>query len=209
MLRLLWLWVDLASMADRETATGDLGLVQAFVNTLDLMPVAEELKDPNTLHAWLVANRLLEPAEPVSEEEWRHALAVREAIRSVIGGNTGLSVYPVDIATLNQAATQSRLRMRFGRGGKPRLEPQAPGAVGAIGRLVATLYTAMQEEDWTRLKLCGSDDCRWVFYDRSKNHSSRWCKMASCGNREKARRFRQKKTGNAGIDQSAPFESQQ
>ena len=177
-------------MADRETAAGDLGLVQAFVNTLDLMPLVEELKDPNTLRAWLVANQLLQPSEPVTEEDWKHAIAVREAIRGVIGGNTGFAVYPVDIATLNQAASQSRLRMRFGRRGKPRLEPEATGAVGAIGRLVATLYTAMQEEDWSRLKLCGSDDCRWVFYDRSKNHSSRWCKMASCGNREKARRFR-------------------
>jgi predicted RNA-binding Zn ribbon-like protein len=179
-------------MADRETATGDLGLVQAFVNTLDLMPVSDELKDPNTLQAWLVANHLLEPAETVTEDDWKHAIAVREAMRSVVGGNSGLPVYPVDIATLNEAASQSRLRMRFGREGKPRLEPAAPGAVGAIGRLVATLYTAMQNEDWTKLKLCGSDECRWVFYDRSKNHSSRWCRMESCGNREKARRFRQK-----------------
>jgi predicted RNA-binding Zn ribbon-like protein len=108
----------------------------------------------------------------------------------VIGGNTGLRVFPVDLATLNEAAAASRLRMRFGTGGKPRLEPEAVGAVGAIGRLVATLYSAMQDEGWQRLKLCGSDACRWAFYDRSKNHSSRWCTMASCGNREKARRFR-------------------
>jgi len=49
----------------------------------------------------------------------------------------------------------------------------------------------VQAEDWERLKLCDSDPCRWAFYDRSKNQSSRWCKMASCGNREKARRFRE------------------
>ena len=177
-------------MADRETASGDLGLIQAFVNTLDVKPGVEELNDSNTLQAWLVANRLLEPSQAVSEDDWRHALAVREAIRNVIGANTGHPVYPIDVATLNQAASQSRLRMRFGRGGKPRVEPEAPGAVGAIGRLVATLYAAMQDEEWPRLKLCGSDECRWVFYDRSKNHSSRWCTMKSCGNREKARRFR-------------------
>ena len=180
-------------MGDRETAPGDLGLIQAFVNTLDLMPLSDELKNPNTLQAWLVAKHLLEPDEPVTEQEWKHALAVREAIRNVVGGNSGLPVYPVDIATLNEAASQSRLRMRFGRAGKPRVEPEARGGVGAIGRLVATLYSAMQDEEWMRLKLCGSDECRWVFYDRSKNHSSRWCTMASCGNREKARRFRRKR----------------
>jgi predicted RNA-binding Zn ribbon-like protein len=178
-------------MADRETATGELGLIQAFVNTLDLMPRDEELKDPNTLGDWLVARGLMDEGQAVDESDLKHAIAVREAMRGLIGANSGLRVYPVDLATLTQAAQESRLRMRFGRGGKPRLEPEAAGAVGAIGRLVATLYSAMQDEGWERLKLCNSDPCRWVFFDRSKNQSSRWCRMASCGNREKARRFRE------------------
>src|SRR5437868_6813097 len=135
-------------MAERETATGELGLVQAFVNTVDLMPGNEELTDPNTLQAWLVARGLLDPGQPVDESDLRHALAIREAMRSVIGGNSGGRIYPVDLATLNEAATASRLRMRFGADGRARLEPEASGAVGALGRLVATLYSAMQGEGW-------------------------------------------------------------
>jgi predicted RNA-binding Zn ribbon-like protein len=177
-------------MADRQTATGELGLVQAFVNTVDLQDGPEELEDPNTLKAWLVARVLMDGSQPVGEADLRHAIAVREAMRGLIGANSGFPVYPVDVATLNEAAATSRLRMRFGADGKPRLEPDVPGVVGAMGRLVATLYAAMALEDWTRLKLCRSATCRWAFYDRSKNHSSRWCTMASCGNREKARRFR-------------------
>ncbi len=179
-------------MSERQTATGDLGLVQAFVNTLDMEPGSEELKDPNTLRDWLVARGLMEGAQSLGDADLRHAIALREAMRSMIGGNSGLRVYPVDLATLNEAATASRLRMKFGADGLARLEPEAAGAVGAIGRLVASLYAAMQTEEWDRLKLCGSGTCRWAFYDRSKNHSSRWCTMASCGNREKARRFRKK-----------------
>ncbi len=177
-------------MSDRETASGVVGLVQAYVNTVDLQDGPEELKDPNTLKAWLVANRLADPAVEFGEDDYRHAIALREAMRGVIGANSGQPVYPVDLATLNGAATASGLRMRFGADGRPRLEPEAPGAVGAMGRLVAALYAAMQEADWARLKLCGRQACRWAFYDRSKNRSSRWCTMASCGNREKARRFR-------------------
>lgn len=177
-------------MADRETATGDIGLVQAFVNTVDLQDGPEELGDPNTLKAWLVAKSLLAGSEPVDASDLKHAIALREAIRSVIGANSGSKVYPVDIATLNEAATASGLRMRFGADGRPRLEPETTGVVAAMGRIVATMYAAMEDEDWTRLKLCRSQNCRWAFYDRSKNHSSRWCTMASCGNREKARRFR-------------------
>jgi predicted RNA-binding Zn ribbon-like protein len=134
----------------------------------------------------------------VDESDLKHAIAVREAMRGVIGGNTAQRVYPVDVATLNEAAAASRLRMRFGPDGTPRLEPEVTGAVGALGRLVAALYAAMKEPEWERLKLCGSDECRWAFYDRSKNRSSRWCTMASCGNREKARRFRKQHRHAAG-----------
>jgi len=177
-------------VADRQTATGELGLVQAFVNTVDLQDGPEELQDPNTLKGWLVAKGLLDGSQGVDASDLKHAIALREAIRSVIGANSGSRVYPVDIATLNEAASASGLRMRFGADGKPRLEPEATGVVAAMGRIVAAMYAAMEGEEWTRLKLCSSQSCRWAFYDRSKNHSSRWCTMASCGNREKARRFR-------------------
>jgi len=153
-------------MSERETAGGELGLIQAFVNTVDLDPGVEELKDPNTLRAWLVANKLMPGHHPVDDSDLKNALAVREAMRGVIGGNSALPIYPVDLATLNSAAAASRLRMRFAPDGRPRLEPEASGAVGAIGRLVAALYSAMQDEEWERLKLCGSGTCRWAFYDR-------------------------------------------
>ena len=180
-------------MSERETAEGELGLVQAFVNTLDLEPGKEDLTDPNTLKGWLVARGLMDDSLPVDEADLKHGIALREAMRGVIGGNSGLRIYPVDLATLNEAATASRLRMRFAADGRARLEPDSSGAVGAMGRLVATLYSAMQDPDWERLKLCNSGTCRWAFYDRSKNRSSRWCTMASCGNREKARRFRSRR----------------
>ncbi len=179
-------------MADRETATGVVGLVQAYVNTVDVQDGPDELSDPNTLGAWLDAHELMASGQTVTEADLKHAIAVREAIRGVIGANSGARVYPLDIATLNEAAAASRLRARFGAGGKARLEPEAGGVAGAMGRIVAALFAAMADEDWSRLKLCGSETCRWAFFDRSRNHSSRWCAMASCGNRQKARRFRER-----------------
>ncbi len=176
-------------MSEREAA-GDLGLLQAFVNTVDLGDGPDELKEPNTLKAWMVARNLMDETHRVEDSDVRHAVAVREAIRGVIGGNTGLPLYPVDSATLNEVASASRLHIRFGPDGRPRLEPEASGVVGALGRIVAALYAAARDERWSRLKLCGDPTCRWAFYDLSRNHSSRWCDMASCGNRQKARRFR-------------------
>jgi predicted RNA-binding Zn ribbon-like protein len=179
-------------MPDRETATGALGLVQAFVNTADLDPGTDDLSDPGALKKWLVERRLMAANQPAGEADLKHAVALREAIRGTIGASSGGTVYPVDLATLNGAVSASRLLPRFGPGGKARLESHVDGVEGALGRIVAAVFAAMNEEDWTRLKLCGSATCRWAFYDQSRNHSSRWCKMASCGNRQKAKRFRER-----------------
>lgn len=43
-----------------------------------------------------------------------------------------------------------------------------------------------------RVKLCPTEDCRQAFFDRSRNSSRTWCTMAVCGNRVKARTFRNK-----------------
>ncbi len=39
-----------------------------------------------------------------------------------------------------------------------------------------------------RVGCCSDPDCAWVFLDTSRNRSRRWCSMADCGNRNKARR---------------------
>ncbi len=179
-------------MAERGTASGALGLVQTFVNSVDLQEGPEELSDPVALGAWLVAKGLMAAGSPVGAADLQHAIGLREAVRNVIGANSGGTIYPVDLATLNQAASASRLRARFGADGRPRLEPEVVGVDGAMGRIVAAVFAAMADDRWTQLKLCASPTCRWVFFDQSRNHSSRWCEMSSCGNRQKARRFRQR-----------------
>ena len=42
------------------------------------------------------------------------------------------------------------------------------------------------------VRRCASDDCAWLFLDKSKNHGRRWCEMRVCGNRDKARRYYQR-----------------
>ena len=177
-------------MADRETATGPIGLVQAFVNSVDLEDGPETLTSPEALARWLSDRGLMPAGAASDQDDLRHAVALREALRGMIGANSGSAVYPIDVATLNEAASASKLRARFGSDGRARLEPDVSGVTGALGRIVAAAFAGMADEDWSRLKLCGSHTCRWAFFDRSRNHSSRWCTMAACGNRAKARRFR-------------------
>ena len=43
-----------------------------------------------------------------------------------------------------------------------------------------------------RIRICANDTCRWIFYDESRAGRRRWCDMATCGNRAKARRHRER-----------------
>ncbi|WP_257350784.1 CGNR zinc finger domain-containing protein [Pseudalkalibacillus decolorationis] len=62
----------------------------------------------------------------------------------------------------------------------------APIVQSAIDILVS-------EKELKRVKKCEGDPCGWLFLDTSRNRSRRWCSMADCGNRAKARRFYQNK----------------
>jgi len=54
-----------------------------------------------------------------------------------------------------------------------------------------------------RIRICDSETCRWLFYDESRAGRRRWCDMATCGNRAKARRHRARQSETA-TDGAAP-----
>jgi predicted RNA-binding Zn ribbon-like protein len=54
------------------------------------------------------------------------------------------------------------------------------------------VWRLFEDEDLGRLRQCGDDGCGWLFLDRSKNGSRRWCSSADCGNRARARRHYQR-----------------
>lgn len=47
----------------------------------------------------------------------------------------------------------------------------------------------ISEKELSRVKKCEGYPCGWLFLDTSRNRSRRWCSMADCGNRAKAKRF--------------------
>jgi predicted RNA-binding Zn ribbon-like protein len=182
-------------------APGSLGLVQDFVNTLELEPgpreeAVEQIGTPEALTAWLVERGLLSDG-PAGVADVARALELREAIRRLLFANNGGQVDEADLALLNRAVGECGLRPRFVAGGRVVLEPAAKDARGALGRLLAAVSQAMSEGSWHRLKACADEGCRWAFYDSSKNRAGHWCSMESCGNRAKARQFRQRRRATA------------
>jgi predicted RNA-binding Zn ribbon-like protein len=59
---------------------------------------------------------------------------------------------------------------------------------GLVGTLAMAAARLLERADLTRLRECQDDDCGWLFLDRSKNGSRRWCSSADCGNRARAKR---------------------
>nr|WP_206529561.1 ABATE domain-containing protein [Brevibacillus sp. SYP-B805] len=68
----------------------------------------------------------------------------------------------------------------------------AKGWPDVIGRIAESFARLLAEEDLRRLKICDNDDCRWVFFDESRNRVRRWCDDKMCGNLLKVRRFRER-----------------
>jgi predicted RNA-binding Zn ribbon-like protein len=170
-----------------------LGLVQAFVNTVELLEDAqEEIGTPEALGVWLAERGLL-AAGPVSAGDQAMAIELREALRRLLLANNGSPLREADLAVLNRVALDSGLRPRFLVGGVVALEPAATGVQGALGRLLAAVAGAMGQGSWGRLKACADPACQWAFYDTSKNWSRHWCSMEVCGNRAKARQFRRRR----------------
>lgn len=71
--------------------------------------------------------------------------------------------------------------------------------VAADDRLAARALLAWDHLRRTapgRLRPCANEECELYLIDRSKANTARWCSMAVCGNRMKARRHYQRRREN-------------
>jgi predicted RNA-binding Zn ribbon-like protein len=60
---------------------------------------------------------------------------------------------------------------------------------GPLRQVVDAAVGLITSSDIDSVRECSEKTCRWLFLDRSRNHSRRWCDMQLCGNRSKAKRF--------------------
>ena len=176
----------------RNEAPGELELVRRFVNTRDVEEGSDELHSPDALLTWFAGVDLLDDEAAADEEDLKRALALREGIRALLLANSGEETETGRIRELNRSIGSVYLTVRFYDNGEATLKPESPGVSAALGRILAAVVRATDEGIWGRLKVCTNDACQWAFYDRSRNRSGKWCTMEVCGNRMKARAFRQR-----------------
>jgi predicted RNA-binding Zn ribbon-like protein len=176
-----------------QSAPGRLELIRGFVNTLDLEHDADELSTGVAASDWLARNELPGGQRPLDRGELERLLAVREALRELLlANNSGQPPPAAALATLNEQSEDAAIGLRFSAAGAE-LVTRCDGVDSSIARLLAIVHEAMGDQTWRRLKACPADDCRWAFYDRSRNRSGTWCDMGDCGNRAKARAYRERR----------------
>lgn len=70
--------------------------------------------------------------------------------------------------------------------------PVGDAFAGLVIPIVESAADALILGELPRVRRCGDGRCHRVFFDNTRNGRRRWCDMATCGNRAKAARHREK-----------------
>ncbi|MEU6131685.1 CGNR zinc finger domain-containing protein [Saccharopolyspora sp. NPDC047091] len=154
----------------------DVELLLALLNSRPVLDGAErdELATDETARAWAVAH-----GGTGTAAELRALRQVRDGLTAVVLGRR-------PVAVLAGALDGVHRRPALGDDG---VSWELTAAAEALLPARAVLGWAWVAEHLPgRLRPCGNDECRLFLLDRSKANKARWCSMATCGNRMKARR---------------------
>ncbi len=168
-----------------------LSRIQALVNTLDRESGADRLALAADAEPWLQDQGLLPPGRVPTADELHTIRELREALRAMLVHNAGGPAPTTgQLAPLSRIAHASAARIQLGVDGALQVAADGESLDGRLLGLLLVIADAQRDGTWAYLKACGNDDCRWAFYDRSRNHGGTWCDMATCGNKLKNREFR-------------------
>ena len=172
----------------------------------------DHLPDPPALLRWAARAGLVDDREARAvAASWERdpaaagaalaaARAVREALHAAVLAATGAQ--PPDPGALERlrerwiaALGRSRLTPDPGRATAARLVVGTEPATLIPDRVAIGAVELLRGADLARLRRCPPEagGCGWVFLDRSRNGSRRWCRMADCGTTVKARRLTERR----------------
>ena len=150
-------------------------LLVRFINTLDVEAGSDALDTVDGWRSWLGAQGLDGFLGPEDPRELEHVRELRDDLRALASGERGGQAQQVDIQVALSVEGHVELSARTG-----------------VGLIAAAAAKVAIEQRLDRVKICPADDCRWAFYDTSRNRSRHWCSMEVCGNRAKARAHRER-----------------
>jgi predicted RNA-binding Zn ribbon-like protein len=183
----------------REDMTAEAAFLLDLLNTLDERSFSihgvqhrswDELAELPAAARWL-RNRGLLPKgrSSLATDDLVKVIELRRALRAALGVGAGHEP-SASISEVNAVLANLPVVVRLDSQGAPALTGTTLGVTASLGENVARVVS---EGLWDRLRMCAAPDCRWVFYDTSRNARGRWCSMRVCGNRDKTRRYRDRK----------------
>lgn len=164
-----------------------------FTNTVNARPVAQRdwLVTADEATIWArAAGRPISGAVREVEDALPAARDLREATFRVFQPLTRAGDPPpadrkVLLATYAEAVAHARLDRIEGGFALSWPGPRRPRVL--LWEVAASAVELLTRGPLDRLGECPS--CGWLFLDTSKNRRRRWCSMATCGSRDKARRY--------------------
>ena len=161
------------------TGADDEALLLDLLNTTPVVDgtPTDTLADFETAAPWLVEHDI-----PAVRSEYTALLEARETVQAIVrDGQPASTLQPILEATqLVPTATAHGIEWRLN---------ENSGAVRA-----ALAWDSLRITSPGRLRPCANTECHLFLIDRSKPNTARWCSMAACGNRMKARRHYSRKS---------------
>ena len=179
----------------------ELANLYDFANTLDVRhfthhgvphPQGDELADGKALAAWMSQRGLSPGGARITPAMLATALELRTLVRSFLQCDPAERSGNRDaVRALNRTLKLFPLVVAADEGGMV-LRTAREDALAGLSPIVAEFYDGSRNGTLDRLKMCASDECRRVFFDRSKPSTRRWCMSSLCGNRMKTRSYRER-----------------
>jgi predicted RNA-binding Zn ribbon-like protein len=120
------------------------------------------------------------------------AIALREAVFRCCFAVAARNAAPAaDLEVLNHALAAAPPRRRLIRDDGVyawATDGRTPPDSLLLAPILWSMADLLTRTDQLRVRCCANDKCLWLFIDRSKAGTRRWCDMAACGNRAKAQR---------------------
>ena len=175
-----------------------------FANTLDVRHFThhgvphrqdDELTSADDLAAWMAQRKLARPAAKITPAMFEAGLGLRASLRDYLQHDPAERRSMSATRALNAAIASFPLRAELGDEAGVALRPTRDDALAGLSAVAAELYDGARDGSLDRLKMCAAEECRWVFFERSKPATRRWCMSTLCGNRIKTRAYRERQRG--------------
>ena len=179
-----------------------LDFVNTVANRLDPTKRRELFTSIDDVAVWATMSSLQDQLD----EKWVNRLRresnalsrvvrVRDSIHEVLSSTAvGRAIASASVAVLDAAVRRCRGQRRLepaGLGLAWRWMPGVPASDELLAPLLEDVIDLLSEPHQHEVRRCEGAGCGWLFADRSPAQRRRWCSMADCGNRAKARRHYQ------------------